>query len=255
MKVGLVLSGGGARGVSHAGVIKALTELGITIERISGTSAGAIVGALYAHGYTPDEILQTIVSTRLFTAMRPAWKWTGLLTMDGLKDALLRVLPENSFESLRIHMTIAATDIRKGKPAYFDKGELIPALLASCCVPAFFNPIELNGSTYVDGGLMDNLPVKPIRESCDFIIGSHCNYISDEFDLKSIRSVIERSLLIAINGNTTISKGMCDILIEPPGLGSYSGFDLGKANILFQSGYEFVKENFRLDDFERKHNG
>ena len=149
-------------------------------------------------------------------------------------------------------MTIAATDLVKGKPAYFTDGELVPALLASCCVPAVFNPVQYRGGLFVDGGLMDNLPVRPIRDKCDFIIGSHCNYITSEFDVKNIRSVIERSLLIAINGNTTISKGLCDILIEPPAVGGYSGFDLGKAKILFESGYQFVKDNFVLEDFEPK---
>lgn len=252
MEVGLVLSGGGARGISHIGVIKALTEFGIKITHVSGTSAGAIVGTLFAYGYTPDEILRHVMATKLFRAMRPAWRWTGLLTIEGLRNALLEVVPENDFASLKIPMAIAATEIVKGKPEYFTEGELIPALLASCCVPAVFNPIQHRGGLYVDGGLMDNLPVKPIRDKCDFIIGSHCNYISSEFDLKNIRSVIERSLLIAINGNTTVSKALCDMLIEPPGVGGYSGFDLGKAQLLFETGYNFVKENFVLEDFEPK---
>ncbi len=252
MNVGLVLSGGGARGISHIGVIKALTELGITVTHISGTSAGAIVGTLFAYGYSADEILEHVLATKLFRAMRPAWKWTGLLTLEGLRDSLLRVLPENDFSCLRIPMTIAATELIKGRPEYFTDGELCPALLASCCVPAVFNPVQYRGGLFVDGGLMDNLPVKPIRDKCDFIIGSHCNYISSEFDVKNIRSVIERSLLIAINGNTTISKSLCDILIEPPAIGSYSGFDLGKAKTLFESGYQFVKDNFVLEDFEPK---
>jgi NTE family protein len=252
MKVGLVLSGGGARGISHIGVIKALTEMGINISQISGTSAGAIVGTLYSYGFTPDEILEHVVATSLFRAMRPAWTWTGLLSLEGLGTAITKLLPENNFDCLKIPMTIAATDIRQGKSVYFTEGELVPALLASCCVPAVFNPVEFNGGVYVDGGLMDNLPAKPIRGKCDLLIGSHCNYISNAFDIRNIRSVIERSLLIAINGNTTISKSMCDILIEPPDVGNYSGFDLKRAKNLFETGYRFVKENFTYEDFERK---
>lgn len=149
-------------------------------------------------------------------------------------------------------MTIASTDLIKGKAEYFSDGELIPAILASCCVPAVFNPIEINGGMYVDGGLIDNLPAKPIREKCDLLIGSHCNYIASEFDVRNIRSIIERSLLIAINGNTTISKSLCDILIEPPGVGGVSGFDLKKAESLFNTGYQFVKNNFNREDFQNK---
>lgn len=249
MKAGLVLSGGGARGIAHAGVIKALEEEGVEISVISGTSAGAIIGALYASGRSPDEILEIITKANLFKSMRPAWTWTGLLTMEGLKNTLLDFFPQNAFESLKIPMYIAATDLREGRAIYFSSGELVPCILASSCVPALFNPVMVNGFLCVDGGLVDNLPAKPIRDQCNLLIGSHCNYIRNIFDVRNFRSVIERSLLIAINGNTSVSKTMCDILIEPPEIGVYSGFDWKKAKELFDMGYSFVKENFKMDDF------
>lgn len=252
MNTGLVLSGGGARGISHIGVIKALEEFNVSVSRIAGTSAGSIVGSLYAYGYKPDEIIEIILATKLFRSMRPAWTWTGLLSLEGLKSALLTYLPENDFAALKIPMTVAATDIKRGKIDYLTSGPLVPAILASCCVPAVFEPVHHNNKLYVDGGLVDNLPTAAIRKDVDFLIGSHCNYISDEFDVKNFRSVIERSLLIAINGNTTISKAQCDILIEPPGVGGYSGFEIGKAKELFDKGYQFVKDNFQIDDFGKK---
>jgi NTE family protein len=251
MKIGLVLSGGGARGMSHLGVIKALNEFGVQISEISGTSVGSIVGSLYANGYSPDEILGYVSAIKLFKSVRPAWAWTGILSIEGLSATLKNLLPENSFAALKIPMTVACTDIRKGRVEYFNSGELIPAILASCSVPAVFNPMQFNGGMYVDGGLVDNLPATPIREKCDLLIASHCNFIASEFQPRSIRNVIERSLLIAINGNTTLSKRMCDIVIEPPGLGTYSGFDLAKAKDLYQMGYQFVKDNFNRDDFQR----
>ncbi|HYG17482.1 MAG TPA: patatin-like phospholipase family protein [Ohtaekwangia sp.] len=250
MTYGLVLSGGGARGISHIGVIKALDEMGVQIDRIAGTSAGSIVGSLYAYGYTPDEILNIVVTTSFFKSMRPAWTWTGLLNLERLRDVLLKFLPENSFASLKIPVTLAATEIVKGRPDYFSTGELIPAILCSCCVPAVFNPVQFNGNVYVDGGLMDNLPARCIHDQCDFLIGSHCNYINPEFNLVNFRSVIERSALIAISGNTTASKKLCDVLIEPPEVGKYSGMDLNKAKELFQAGYDFTKANFTAKDFQ-----
>jgi NTE family protein len=249
MKIGIVLSGGGARGISHIGVLKALEEFGVKANCLAGTSAGSIVGSLYAYGYSPDKILEIIQATSLFKSVRPAWALTGLLSLEGLRDVLLKYIPENSFESLKIPMTIAATDIRRGKAVYFSKGELIPTILSSCCVPAVFNPIQFQECTFVDGGIVDNLPSKSIREQCDFLIGSHCNYISDDVDVKNFRTVIERSLLIAINGNTTVSKSLCDVLIEPPEVGRVSGFDLSKAKDLFEIGYQFTKKNFKPEDF------
>lgn len=250
MKVGLVLSGGGARGISHIGVLKALEEFGVQVNCMAGTSAGSIVGSLYGYGYSPDEIMDIILHTRFFKTMRPAWALTGLLSLEGLREILVTHMPENTFSALKIPMTIAATDMRKGKAAYFSSGELASAILASCCVPAVFNPISFNENLYVDGGIVDNLPAKSIREQCDVLIGSHCNYINDEFDVKNFRSVIERSLLVAINGNTTISKGLCDVLIEPPAVGKVSGFEVGKAKELFEIGYTFTRENFKPEDFK-----
>jgi NTE family protein len=248
MNIGLVLSGGGARGVAHIGVLKALDEFGIKISCISGTSAGAIVGALYGYGYKPDQILDIIEKTSFFKSIRIAWTWKGLLSIDGLHKVLEKHLPQDSFSSLKIPMVIAATDIRKGRIEYFSQGELIGPILGSCCVPAVFNPYQMNGNLYVDGGVLDNLPVKGITDKCDFIIGSHCNFITSEFDVTNLRSVIERSLLMAINGNTTISKGLCKILIEPPGVGKFSGFDLSKAKEIYTSAYEYTRQTFKPEE-------
>ncbi|MBK7650509.1 MAG: patatin-like phospholipase family protein [Flammeovirgaceae bacterium] len=102
MTRGLVLSGGGARGIAHIGVLKALEEMGIRFDRISGTSAGAIVGALYANGHTPDKIFELVKNLSIFRSVRPAFAWTGLLTMDGLKELLMKSIRANSFEELQI---------------------------------------------------------------------------------------------------------------------------------------------------------
>ncbi len=251
MKTGLVLSGGGARGICHLGVIKALEELNVKVDFISGTSAGSITGCLYSYGYKPDEVLEMITTASFAKTIRLAWNRMGLLSLEGLRQLLVRHIHEDRFESLKIPVTIAATEIRKGKIEYFTQGELIPAILASCCVPAVFNPVQHNGGLYVDGGILDNLPVKAIHNQCDFIIGSHCNFIRADVDLKNFRSVIERSLLMAISGNTTVSKTLCNVLIEPPDVGKYSGFDLSKAKEIFEIGYRYTIENYTPEQFRK----
>ena len=252
MSIGIALSGGGARGISHLGVLKALDEFGVKIHFISGTSTGALIGALYSSGLVPEKILEIIVNTRFFRSLRPAWTWTGLLNLEGLHEVILKLLPDNNFASLKIPLTVVATNLKKGKAMYFTEGELIQPLLASCCVPPIFNPVQVKGDIYVDGGIVDNLPSKPLREKCDLLIGSHCNFISDEFDVKNFRAVIERSLLMAINGNTTLSKSLCDILIEPPQLGKHSTFEVSKAQLMFDIGYEFTMKNFSKSDFQKE---
>lgn len=251
MTIGLALSGGGARGIAHVGVLKALDEMGVKISMLSGTSAGSIVGALYAYGYSPDKIFDIIKHVSIFRSVRPAWAWTGLLTMDGLKALLIDSLPENQFSALKIPLYIAATEIRKGEVHYFSEGELIPAIVSSCSIPAVFNPVNFNGGLFVDGGLCDNLPSKAIYGSCDFIIGSHCNPISNNFDAKNFKVVVERSLLMAINGNTRQSKAICNVVIEPQNLDQFSSFEIARAKEIFDIGYHYTLENFKATDFQK----
>jgi NTE family protein len=101
----------------------------------------------------------------------------------------------------------------------------------------------------VDGGVLDNFPVRSLTAKCDFIVGSHCNHILNDFDPRNMRVVIERTLLMTINANTLVSKSLCDVLIEPPGLGKYSGFEIAKAKEIFDFAYAFTKENFSEKSF------
>ncbi len=251
MKIGIALSGGGARGIVHLGALKALEEMDVTISVISGTSAGSIVASLYAYGFTPDQIFERVRQLSLFKSLRPAWKRAGLLTMDGLKELIIKNIPENNFSALKIPLTIAATEIRKGEVNYFSSGELASAVVASCSIPAVFSPMNFNKNLYVDGGLLDNLPAPCIRKQCDFLIGSHCNQISNDFDPKNLKVVIERSLLIAISANIQQSKQVCDVVIEPPNMDRFTVFDIGKASEIFDYGYRFTKEKFSSDQFPK----
>ncbi|MBX2962993.1 MAG: patatin-like phospholipase family protein [Cyclobacteriaceae bacterium] len=250
MKIGLALSGGGARGMAHLGVIKALEEFGLRFYELSGTSAGAIAGAFYCYGYKPDEILGLLSQMGFLNSVRPAWAWTGLLSMDGFREMMHRCMPDNDFKALKIPLTVAATEIRHGKIVYFNEGDLISSVIASSSIPALFNPVNHNDNYYVDGGIMDNLPVRPLVGKCDIIIGSHCNPVQQRFDLGSVKDITERSLLIAINVNTTISKTHCTYVIEPNELGKYSTFDLSKGKEIFNIGYTYTKNNFKALDFQ-----
>jgi NTE family protein len=171
--------------------------------------------------------------------------------MDGLHDLLLKIMPENSFERLKIPLTIAATEIRQGQIHYFTAGELIPAILASCSIPVLFHPLPFQGGLFVDGGVLDNLPASPIKEHCDFLVGSHCNHFMGDFDPKNMKVVMERSLLMAISVNTKRSKDLCDLVIEPPGLARYSGFEIAKAKEIFDFAYQFTKGHLKKQDFAK----
>ncbi len=241
MKIGLVLSGGGARGIAHLGVLKALTEMGVTVDRIAGTSAGAVAGALFANGYTPDEILKIIESSSFMKYLRPAWNRMGLLRIDTVADLCRTYLPHDRFESLHIPLHIAAVDLNEGHLDVFESGELIRPMLASCCLPGVFEPLVINKRQYVDGGVLSNLPVELIETKVDFLIGSHCNPFGLTKPISSMRGVIERSLILAVQSKTKERLAKCTILIEPPELANYGVSDVKRARELFRIGYQHTK--------------
>jgi NTE family protein len=251
MKIGLALSGGGARGIAHIGVIKAMEELGIRPDVLSGTSAGSIVAVLYANGMKPDDIFDVVSHLSIFKSVKMAWAWSGLLKMEGLHALLTTHIPQNTFESLKIPLTVAATDIRLGETAYFSSGELAPAIVSSCSIPGVFDPVHFNDHLYVDGGLLDNLPTRPLRDQCDFLIGSHCNHLTPQYDERSLKAVIERSMLITISANTTASRMICDLVIEPPHMARFTVFEMGRAREIFDDAYKYTKDNFLAHHFQK----
>ena len=238
LKIGLALSGGGVRGISHLGVLKALNELGIYPTKVTGSSAGSIAGAMYCQGYQPEEVLKIILETNYFRFMRPAISWKGILKMESLADLFKVYLPHNEFAKLKTPLTVAATDIRKGKVVYFDEGELIKPILASSCIPGMFEPIQIGNRFLVDGGVLNNLPVEPLEGICDVVIGVNCNHLPEESNIKNMKNLIERSVIMTMNFNVYSRKSKCDFFIEAPGLGKYGVFDIKKALDLFQAGYD-----------------
>ncbi|SKB57856.1 patatin-like phospholipase family protein [Dyadobacter psychrophilus] len=241
MKIGLVLSGGGARGIAHIGAIKALMERGIRPDIISGTSSGAFVGAMLAHGYTPDEIIEMIVQTSFYPYLRLGFGGNGLLQMKRLEAVLCKYIPENTFESLKIPLVVTATDITSGEEIQFRNGELAIPVLASCSVPGIFSPIYFQGHDLVDGGVLNNLPVEPIMREADFLIGIHCNPFTLDKPLKRTTEIVYRSLILAMHSKNKERFKKCDLLIEPAELSKFSLFDFRKAEQLFDVGYRYTK--------------
>lgn len=158
---GLVLSGGGARGLAHIGVLEVLEAQGFHPDIIAGTDMGAVIGALYASGKTPAEILSVARSTpwlRLLDLVpRP-----GLISHKGLREWLARHLPRR-FESLNRRLVVTAVDLEAGRLSYFSEGDLPGAVMASAAYPGLVAPVAFEGRTYVDGGVLDNLPVDAAR--------------------------------------------------------------------------------------------
>ena len=150
-------------------------------------------------------------------------------------------MKNDSFDALKIPLIVSATNVRLGKNTFLGNGELIKSVLASCAVPVIFEPIKLNGEVYIDGGILNNLPIEPLIGHCDVIIGSNCNPIADNYEPGNMRSLMERSLLMAIGVNTYLKKENCDLFLEPEQLKGFGGFDFSKAEDIFEIGYNYGK--------------
>lgn len=238
MKIGIVLSGGGIRGIAHLGVLKAFSNHGISFCQISGTSAGAIAGAFFAAGIDPEEGLQIFNKTKLWQFIRPAFGSLGLINIEMTASILREYFPEDAIEKLHTPLTIAAVNFSEGKLVYFKEGPLIRAIQASSCIPGIFKPIMIDGQMFVDGGILNNFPVEPLVGECDFIIGSSCNHLNPVTSISGITKLIGRAATMSINHDFERKATLCDVLIEPKGLGEIRTFDMKQSETIYWLAYE-----------------
>jgi len=161
--IALALSGGAARSIAHIGVLKVLVEAGIPICGLAGTSGGAMIGALFAAGYPIVDLERDAVGLewRRLAELRP--HPLGIASKRRLGEFLERRIGDLAFRDLRIPMAVVATNLTSGERQVFDRGPLIPPIEASCAVPEFYRPVELEGQVFVDGGVVDPLPVETAR--------------------------------------------------------------------------------------------
>ncbi len=242
---GLVLSGGGARGFAHIGVLQALNTAGIYPDVISGTSAGALVGVLYADGHSPSDILKMMNSTSRLHYIRPTVPKEGLLQISGIEKILKENLRARKFEELKIPLFVTATDLNNGKIEYFSSGELLNPVIASASIPVLFKPVVINNIHYVDGGVLDNLPIRPIEKQCKKIIGSFVNPVGYEETVVSLAQIAERVFMLNMSKEVIEKSGKFDLFIAPPELKKYKILDPEKAVEVFEIGYNTTLEKLR----------
>jgi NTE family protein len=249
-KTGLVLSGGGARGFAHLGLIQALNEAGIFPDIIAGTSAGALAGVLYADGYTPREIMKLMNPGSRLDYMRPALPREGLLQIGGIIRILRTSLTAKTFEELKIPLIVAATDLNNGKIKYFSEGNLLEAVIASASIPVLFQPVIIDGVYYVDGGVLDNLPVRPIENNCSYIIGSFVNPVGHVDKISGLINIAERTFMVSMSKEIIEKSKKFDLFVAPPELINYKILDPEKAEDLFLVGYHATKEKLKEIDIK-----
>lgn len=240
MRVGLALSGGGARGIAHLGVLKAFDEVGLRVHEFSGSSAGSIAAAFYTHGFSPDEALEVMIKTNLKQIVRPAFSWPNLLSTKKTESIIAQYLDVDSFERADRPLKVVATNLNSGKAEVFESGSLVKALMASSCIPFLFEPVKINGNLYIDGGITDNLPAACLRDSCDVVIGVNVVPIIPQEEINGARRMFERVSMIALSANVQTSSKLCDLLITPRELRKFGTLDIKHARDIFEIGYEYT---------------
>lgn len=236
----MAFSGGGAKGLSHIGVIMAMNKFGIRPNIISGVSAGSIASVLYAAGLSPLDIRQCFADSNKFADFR---EWTvpkdGIFKLNKFAKMLESWLPVSCLEDLDIPTVICATNLDRGTQVGWSKGEIVPRVVASCSIPIVFSPILINGAHYVDGGVLHNLPAWAIRKYCDVLYGSNCSPLNRQYKYKdSLIDIALRSYHLTTKSNLAQDIRLCDYVITPGGLANHGLFDLSTLDQAIKIGYE-----------------
>ncbi len=241
-KVGLCLSGGGARGFSFIGAFKAFEDMGIEFDAVAGTSAGSIFAAVYASKMSYEEIYaKTLrVKTKNFRNAK-----LGFLpsSMDGLRELIENTLPVKKIEDLSMPYYAVAVDLKTGKEIVFDKGELAQVITGSCAIPGVFTPVKYKGMTLIDGGVRNNIPADVLRaHGCDFVVTIDCNCTrgggtnSDKFITQ-----FTTSIGIMMVNNSTRGLELSDIVICP-NMKKYSSLKIVNKDDMIKEGYRATME-------------
>ena len=242
-KIGLCLSGGGALGLAHIGVIQALEDHGIFPDEISGSSMGAIIGALYAAGYSPAQMLQLIKEDKLYKITKvltftPTFLKSGLSTHKMLRSLLIELIPHNNFEELKKKLHICVVNLNSAEWEIVSSGnELDKWVAASASIPGVFEAVKSDNIFYVDGGLLNNMPSQPLKENCSTIIG--VDVIPHKVPSKLTKPI--DTLVFAVRAmehqNAQKGRDLCDFLIEPQAIMEFHEFSFDSYQAIDQIGY------------------
>lgn len=276
-KVGLALSGGGARGFAHVGVLKVLQEVDIPVDFIAGTSMGSVMGGLYALGYSPEELERLAINinwqdafndnpprkTLFFEQKKEASRYllefgfkgrkfqlpSGLSAGQKISNLLsLLTIPYTgmgNFDQMRIPYRAVATDIVTGSEVILDGSQLSLAesMRASLAIPVVFTPVDFGDKLLVDGGLVKNLPVDIVKAmGANIVIAVDVSTpLKKKKDLESLFAIIDQSISLQIAHSTEQQLALADMVITP-NLENYTGSDFTKARELIQKGEEAARE-------------
>ncbi|MAL59530.1 MAG: phospholipase [Flavobacteriaceae bacterium] len=254
-KVGLVLSGGGVKGVAHIGVIEALLQRDIQPSVVSGVSAGAIVGALYANNIPTQEMVAFFKQTPLFKYNHITINKPGLFDTEKYAIFFETYFPKNTFEALQKPLYVVATNLLLGTATFFHTGTLVRAVLASAALPPVFSPVIIDGTPHADGGIMNNFPIEPLQDTCDYIIGSYTTAMKEVTPamVKNSLQLTQRTNTLMLHANAMQKLHLPNMLFTPKNLDSIWVLDKKGIEKAYTLGYDYA--NAFLDDLTAQEPG
>lgn len=236
-KIGLALGGGAVLGAAHVGVLRVLEEFNISVSYLAGTSIGAFVSALYAFNRNWKEIEKIALHLNWLDVSRLSLSQYGLLSNKKLGKLVTEIIGDVDFDQANIPVAMIATDISNGNKIVLKEGNVATAVMASTCIPGVFVPVEIKNKLLVDGAIVENVPITPLREmGANFIIGVDLIANHSHKKPKNIVEVLINSFDFIIMTSTKLQSEEADILIKPD-LSSFNIVETDQTADLIEKGY------------------
>ena len=246
--LGLALGSGGSRGVAHIGFLRALEEVGVKPDFITGTSMGAVVGAAYAAGLTVEEMKEATFGLRILDLLTFTGKRGGVSGTRKMREQLIKYIGDITFADLKIPFRCYAVDMISQRLIEFSSGSVVDAVVASASIPVVFNPTERDGMRLIDGGILERVPVSQVKQmGADIVVGVDVLGRRDASeDAPNVLKMLIETIDIIDNYNTerrkADNKDIIDFWLEPE-LGNMSQYDLKQIRFAYEKGYELGKNN------------
>ena len=240
-EIGLALGGGAVLGAVHIGILKAFEEAEIKIKCIAGTSIGSLIAALFAFGKNAQEIEEIVSDQGWLDISSISLNKMSFLSNDKLGRLVSINIDNKSFKDADIPLAIVACDIVTGEKVILTAGDVSDAVMASTCIPGIFKPIEIEDNILVDGGIVENIPISPLKEfGCDIIVGVDLTHVKNIYP-KNMIDVMMNTLNITQKSSAQLQSDDADVVITPD-LSSFNLVDTNQIPSLIETGYKYAKE-------------
>ena len=235
---GLALGGGAVFGIAHLGVLKALGEHGLHPTHITGTSIGAIMASLYAFGHTPEAIRDACSELDWWHVSSFGWSRFGIINNTAMGEFVRHHIGDRDFSEAPYPMAFIATDLTSRSRVILNQGDVAGAAMISACVPGLYSPVECGEQLLVDGGLVENVPISPLKAwDVDFVMGVDLNGSTRRRAPSGMFDALVTAFDIAIDSHTRTQLAEADYVL-PLDLADYERTDPDQSGDLFREGYE-----------------